>query len=114
MNQPHPADAVIDHLGVGPVVDPRRRGGKIGKQPEGDQPLRGRICAVHEQVEQRRAGERPDHDIGEHRMNRVAEPGPAERVLERPAPHGVPYPLADCLGGRIERLQGLELADSRL
>ena len=110
MDQPDAADGLVADLGVGPLRHAGRGGGRGEQQPQPDQPVGGRLAALPAHpVEQHRAGVRADRQIGEQRVQRVAEPDAAERVLHRPGADGVADDLADHLRGFVERLESREL-----
>jgi len=105
MRQPHAADARLDDLAVGPVVGARQRRQRVGGDADRDQPRRGLPVAVTaEHVEHRRAHERRDHEVGHQRVQRVAEPGAAERVLHRPGRDRVAQRLAERLPRPVEHV----------
>ena len=60
--------------------------GRRARQPERDQLAGSRLGVLAaEQVEQRRARERADRQVGEQRMQRVPDPGPQSASLTGPA-----------------------------
>ncbi len=111
VDQAGAADCVVDGLSVSPVVGTGQCRRTVGGDADGDQSLARRAQFLPtEQIEQRRAGEASDHDVGQHRMNRVAEPRAAQRVLELPAGQQVPHRPGRRLGDLIEKSGGLDRA----
>jgi len=64
--------------------------------------------AAAEQVEERRTRPRTDREVGQQRVQRVAERDAAEEILDRPGPEQPADLLGDRFGGAVE---GRELAD---
>ena len=76
--RPHPGGAV----GVG-VVGEADDGGAEHRQ-DADQQRDVRPDRLADDVEDQRDGQRADRDVGQGRVNRVAQPRPVEEVLHRP------------------------------
>jgi hypothetical protein len=101
--------AVGDRLGVGPVERAGRRGRAVGGEADPDEPLgRGAVVAA-EDVEQERARPGADHDVGQERVQAVAEPRAGERVAHRSRPERAADPLG---GGLRDRIDGADAADA--
>ena len=108
MDQTGAAHTVVRRLRVGPVADPGQRRRAIGRDADADQALRCAVVLVTpEEVEHGSAGPRADDDVGQQRVQRVAEPGAAEGVLERTGIEDGAHPLAYRLADGVESLRGL-------
>jgi len=94
VDQPDPG---LGTVGVGPVVQPGSGGRHRGEDAGTDEQVRGRCGArPADGVEQRGHAPRADRQVGEHRVQRVAQVGAAEQVTDSPRPH-------DSTGGGPQR-----------
>ena len=110
-----PADLLVADLAVGPVrpAGPRRRAGR--EQADADEPLRGRAAGLAaDEVEDRRARPGPDRDVREQRVQRVAEPRAAERVLDGSGGQELADLAPDGLGGGVEHAERGDLLAERV
>ena len=115
MDEARAADAVVGRFGIRPVIDSGQRGRCVRRYPNADQPFGcAAVLVAADQVEQSGAHPRADDDVGHQRVERVTEPGAAERVLKRARPECRAHKLADCLTGRVEYIGGLNRLDQRL
>jgi hypothetical protein len=102
----HGADAphaVARRLGVGPVREAGDSGRRRGEDADGDEAIGAPAPgATADEVEDRRRRPGADGHVSEQWMQTVAEPRPAERVLDGSARDRRAHELADGLGRRVE------------
>ena len=112
----HDADAARPALELGPVGEAAERGRKRREDPDPDQ-IVGRLLDLlaAEHVEQERTRPGTDDDVGQNRMERVAEPRAAEQILrlarlrDEPPNRGLKRP-----GDGVEDAESLEPPGDRL
>jgi len=68
--------------------EPGHGGWQGGEDTQADERIGGAVRALApEDIECHRPGPRPDRDIGQHRMEGVAEPCPGEEILQLSRSH---------------------------
>ena len=109
----HEADPLLRRVQLRPVGPPgdRRRHGR--RAPCGDQRRRGRT-GPRDRVEDRGGGPGTDRHVGQHRVQRVTEPQPVQRVAHDLRPQGGVDDLANRLHHRVQRGGVLDPVDHGL
>lgn len=103
VHQPDAPDPWLGSLSVCPVIRARKCRGTVRGDTNREQALRSNtIIITAKQIEQRRAQERPDDDVGHDRMQRVADPLARQEVLEADPGDRISRRGADYTGGPVE------------